>query len=64
MDKIRKILLIFALLNIQLDKVSKIYWSISKTDDCPQTDLPEFAFIGRSNVGKSFDKLNYRYLVI
>src|SRR5260370_35485582 len=21
--------------------------------DCPQTDLPEYAFIGRSNVGKS-----------
>ncbi len=24
-----------------------------KTDDCPTTDFPEFAFIGRSNVGKS-----------
>lgn len=24
-----------------------------KSDDCPATELPEFAFIGRSNVGKS-----------
>ncbi|MCD8235139.1 MAG: ribosome biogenesis GTP-binding protein YihA/YsxC [Prevotellaceae bacterium] len=24
-----------------------------RTDMCPQTDLPEYAFIGRSNVGKS-----------
>lgn len=27
--------------------------SSSRADMCPQTDLPEFAFIGRSNVGKS-----------
>lgn len=27
--------------------------SSPKVADCPQTDLPEFAFIGRSNVGKS-----------
>ena len=27
--------------------------SNSRADQCPQTDKPEFAFIGRSNVGKS-----------
>ena len=27
--------------------------SSSKTIDCPQNNIPEFAFIGRSNVGKS-----------
>lgn len=27
--------------------------SAPKHSDCPETDLPEFAFIGRSNVGKS-----------
>lgn len=27
--------------------------SSSKLDECPSTPLPEFAFIGRSNVGKS-----------
>ncbi|MCQ2267056.1 MAG: ribosome biogenesis GTP-binding protein YihA/YsxC [Bacteroidaceae bacterium] len=27
--------------------------SSSRADMCPQTDLPEYAFIGRSNVGKS-----------
>jgi len=27
--------------------------SSSQVDDCPETDLPEYAFIGRSNVGKS-----------
>ena len=27
--------------------------SNSRADMCPQTDLPEYAFIGRSNVGKS-----------
>jgi GTP-binding protein len=27
--------------------------SSPKAADCPKTDLPEFAFIGRSNVGKS-----------
>ena len=27
--------------------------SNSRTDMCPKTDLPEYAFIGRSNVGKS-----------
>lgn len=27
--------------------------SSSKTEQCPQTKLPEYAFIGRSNVGKS-----------
>ena len=27
--------------------------SNSRADMCPQTHLPEYAFIGRSNVGKS-----------
>lgn len=27
--------------------------SYAKYNDCPDTDLPEFAFVGRSNVGKS-----------
>lgn len=27
--------------------------SVGSVADCPKTDLPEFAFIGRSNVGKS-----------
>lgn len=27
--------------------------SFTKAEDCPKADLPEFAFIGRSNVGKS-----------
>lgn len=27
--------------------------SSSRADQCPNTDLPEYAFIGRSNVGKS-----------
>jgi len=36
-----------------LIKSAKFIGAFPKTDDCPQTDLPEFAFIGRSNVGKS-----------
>ena len=27
--------------------------SFSKEEDCPKEEIPEFAFIGRSNVGKS-----------
>ncbi len=27
--------------------------SATKVEDCPKTEMPEFAFIGRSNVGKS-----------
>ena len=27
--------------------------SNSRADQCPQSDFPEYAFIGRSNVGKS-----------
>ncbi|MBQ7527132.1 MAG: 50S ribosome-binding GTPase, partial [Bacteroidaceae bacterium] len=27
--------------------------SSARVDQCPKGDLPEFAFIGRSNVGKS-----------
>lgn len=32
---------------------AKFIGAFPKTDDCPATDAPEFAFIGRSNVGKS-----------
>lgn len=32
---------------------SKFVISNSKVDDCPNSQLPEYAFIGRSNVGKS-----------
>ena len=34
-------------------KSSNFIKSSSKTIDCPQNNIPEFAFIGRSNVGKS-----------
>lgn len=34
-------------------QLAKFIGAFPKTDDCPNTDLPEFAFIGRSNVGKS-----------
>lgn len=32
---------------------AKFIGAFPKTDDCPQLEFPEFAFIGRSNVGKS-----------
>ncbi len=32
---------------------SKFVISNSKVEECPQSNLPEYAFIGRSNVGKS-----------
>ena len=34
-------------------KTSKFVISNSKVEDCPNSPLPEYAFIGRSNVGKS-----------
>lgn len=34
-------------------KSAKFLISNTSVYDCPKTDLPEFAFIGRSNVGKS-----------
>ncbi|WP_205502776.1 ribosome biogenesis GTP-binding protein YihA/YsxC [Rufibacter psychrotolerans] len=34
-------------------KEAKFITSNTRADLCPQTDLPEYAFIGRSNVGKS-----------
>lgn len=34
-------------------KNAKYEISSSRVDQCPQTDVPEYAFIGRSNVGKS-----------
>jgi len=36
-----------------LIKSAKFIKSSSKAIDCPETDIPEFTFIGRSNVGKS-----------
>ena len=32
---------------------SEFYTSSNKVSECPDKNLPEFAFIGRSNVGKS-----------
>ena len=34
-------------------KSAEFYISNSRADKCPDGNLPEFAFIGRSNVGKS-----------
>lgn len=34
-------------------KSAEFVISNSRADQCPNTDLPEYAFIGRSNVGKS-----------
>lgn len=34
-------------------KKTEFVKSSSKPEDCPKTDKPEFAFVGRSNVGKS-----------
>lgn len=34
-------------------KKAEFYKSAGKIEDCPETKKPEFAFIGRSNVGKS-----------
>jgi GTP-binding protein len=34
-------------------KEAKFICSNTETEKCPTTDLPEYAFIGRSNVGKS-----------
>ncbi len=34
-------------------RTAKFISSSPKTEGCPRTDLPEIAFIGRSNVGKS-----------
>ena len=34
-------------------KSAKFYISSQKEKDCPKTIMPEYAFIGRSNVGKS-----------
>jgi len=36
-----------------LIRTAKFIGSFPKTDDCPTTEFNEFAFIGRSNVGKS-----------
>ena len=32
---------------------AKYFNGCASLDKCPKSDLPEFAFIGRSNVGKS-----------
>ncbi len=34
-------------------KTAKFYLSSPDVSKCPETDVPEYAFIGRSNVGKS-----------
>ena len=34
-------------------KSAEFFISNSRADQCPVTDKPEYAFIGRSNVGKS-----------
>jgi len=34
-------------------KAAKYFKSSGSINDCPKSELPEFAFIGRSNVGKS-----------
>lgn len=34
-------------------KDAQFVGSFARTDTCPETDIPEYAFIGRSNVGKS-----------
>jgi GTP-binding protein len=34
-------------------KIAKFHTSAPDLESCPDSDLPEFAFIGRSNVGKS-----------
>jgi GTP-binding protein len=34
-------------------KIAEFLTSSSKTEQCPEANKPEFAFIGRSNVGKS-----------
>ena len=34
-------------------KQAKFVTSSSNYRECPESDIPEFAFIGRSNVGKS-----------
>ena len=34
-------------------KIAKFICSSSKTSQCPKPEMPEYAFIGRSNVGKS-----------
>ncbi len=41
-----------------LVKTAEYTGSYVKADKCPKADLPEFAFIGRSNVGKS-SLINY-----
>ncbi len=38
---------------MQKIKSAEFIKSSSKLSECPRTDLPEYAFIGRSNVGKS-----------
>lgn len=41
-----------------LIKSAQFLRSVTKHQDCPQPDKPEFAFVGRSNVGKS-SLINY-----
>lgn len=39
--------------NYMIVKSAEFHISNSRADRCPDTEMPEFAFIGRSNVGKS-----------
>ena len=34
-------------------KSAEFVTSYARYEDCPKTDTPEYAFVGRSNVGKS-----------
>jgi len=39
--------------NSMIIKTAKFVISSASVEKCPKTDFPEYAFIGRSNVGKS-----------
>lgn len=47
------ILPLYSILDFMLIRSATFVKSASKLEECPQSDLPEFAMIGRSNVGKS-----------
>lgn len=45
--------MVFSLKNTMIIKTAEFVKSSQKWQDCPEGNLPEYAFIGRSNVGKS-----------
>ena len=47
------LLLLYPFRPLMLIRSATFVKSASKLSECPQTDFPEFAMIGRSNVGKS-----------